>query len=241
MVSLSQSSSPQSDRHLTGMFSEQSPADGPIPGPYPESITKDEVNRLHLRRYLGPIVLVEDDAACEKVIRILRKEEVLGFDTETRPSFRKGESYLPSLLQLCGRDTVYIFQLTKLSRLDRLFRLLANPEILKAGVATDYDVRQLKELQPFEPGGFVNLESLTGRLGIRNNGLRNLAGLVLGFRISKSEQRSNWARDPLSKQQLRYAATDAWISREIYLRLQEAIECLPEESGDNGDRPPHQD
>ena len=209
--------------------------DQPLPPlPIKASITKDELNQLHLRRYGGPIVLVEDDEACDRAIRELRREKVLGFDTETRPSFRKGESYLPSLLQLSAERAVYLFHLSKISQLRPLFRLLATPRILKAGVATDFDVRQLQQLHPFEPAGFVNLESLTDRLGIRNNGLRSLAGLVLGFRVSKSEQRSNWSRDPLTHQQTVYAATDAWISREVYLRLQQALQEQERAAGDNG-------
>lgn len=196
--------------------------------PYAESISKDEVNELHLRRYAGPVELVQDDEACERALKVLGKEKVLGFDTETRPAFRKGESYLPSLVQLGGSDTVYIFQLSKLSSTKKLFRLLANPRVLKVGVATDFDVKQLQELQSFQPAGFVNIESMTGDLGIRNNGLRSLSALVLGFRLSKSEQRSNWSRDPLSKSQIVYAATDAWVSREIYLRLAKAL------NGNNG-------
>ncbi len=199
--------------------------------PYPESITKDEINELHLRRYAGPVELVQDDEASDRAIKALAKEEVLGFDTETRPAFRKGESYLPSLVQLGGTDTVYIFQLSRLSTTKKLFRLLANPRVLKVGVATDFDVKQLQELQSFQPAGFVNIESLTGDLGIRNNGLRSLSALVMGFRLSKSEQRSNWSRDPLSRSQIVYAATDAWVSREIYLRLIKAL------NGKNGGAP----
>jgi ribonuclease D len=213
------------------MYEQNASGAPPRPAQLRPSITKEELNQLHLRRYGGPIVVVENDDACDQAVRTLRREKVLGFDTETRPSFQKGESYLPSLLQLGGEQAVYLFHLQKISRLKHLFRLLATPRILKAGVATDFDVRQLQQLQPFQPAGFVNLETLTDRLGIRNNGLRSLAGLVLGFRISKSEQRSNWSRDPLSRQQIVYAATDAWISREIYLQLQKAIR---EQGGDGG-------
>ena len=198
------------------------PVQEPQP-PYAESITKDEVNELHLRRYAGPVELVQDDEASDAAIKVLSKEKVLGFDTETRPAFRKGESYLPSLLQLGGTDKVYIFQLSKLSSTKKLFRLLANPRVLKVGVATDFDVKQLQELQSFQPAGFVNIETLTNELGIRNNGLRSLSALVLGFRLSKSEQRSNWSRDPLTRSQIVYAATDAWVSREIYLKLIKAL------------------
>lgn len=188
------------------------------------TIERDEINRLHLRRYTGPIEVVRDDHGLESALRELKRERIVGFDTETRPAFRKGESYLPSLMQLGGQDKVWVFCLNRLGPLPRLFKLLANPRLVKAGVAMDYDIRRLQELVPFEPAGFCNLEAMTERLGIKKNGLRNLAAIVLGFRLSKGEQRSNWSRDPLSRQQVAYAATDAWVSREIYLKLAEVLD-----------------
>jgi ribonuclease D len=187
--------------------------------PFRTSITKDEINHLQILRYTGPIEVVRTDEALARAVKELRRETVLGFDTETRPSFKKGESYLPSLVQLGGASTVYIFQLVSLTKKRKLFNLLSDAEILKVGVALDFDVRQLQEVFPFAPGGFTNLESITDEMGILNNGLRSLAALILGFRVSKSEQRSNWSRETLTQQQLTYAATDAWVSREIYLAL----------------------
>ena len=187
--------------------------------PFQVSIDKDEVNRLHLKKYTGPVELIRDDKPFEDAIQQLKKEAVLGFDTETRPSFRKGESYMPSLVQLGGEKKVYIFQLPRITNPTKLFGVLSNPHILKVGVAMDYDIRQLQEIREFKAGGFQNLERIAEELGIKKNGLRNLAAIVLGVRISKSEQRSNWSRDPLTRQQVIYAATDAWVSREIYLKF----------------------
>jgi ribonuclease D len=101
------------------------------------------------------------------------------------------------------------------------------------GVATDFDVKQLQEIHAFSPSSFINLETLTDELGIVNNGLRSLTAIVLGFRISKGEQRSNWSRSKLTDRQIRYAATDAWVSREIYLRLAEALKAKSK-GGGNG-------
>ena len=201
-------------------------------GPFRTEITKQEINALELHRYTGPVDVVTDDATLARAVRRLRREKVLGFDTETRPSFHKGQSYLPSLVQLCGAERVYIFQLVCLPSKRRLFNLLGDARIRKVGVAMDYDIRQLCEIHPFKPAGFVNLESLTDEFGIRNNGLRGLAAVVLGFRISKGEQRSNWSRTDLTKRQITYAATDAWASREIYLRLVE--ELRRRRNGDKG-------
>lgn len=188
------------------------------------TITKEETNHLELNRYRGSITFVADDESLTHALKALRREKVLGFDTESRPSFKKGQNFLPSLVQLCGEETVYIFQLEKLSNPKRLFRLFERDDILKVGVATGFDVRQLTEITPFKARGFLDLEPLTDKCGIKNNGLRSLSAIVLGFRISKSEQRSNWGRVQLSERQIQYAATDAWVSREIYLRLMEALE-----------------
>lgn len=187
------------------------------------TITKEETNHLELNRYRGSITFVADDESLTHALKALRREKVLGFDTESRPSFKKGQNFLPSLVQLCGEETVYIFQLEKLSNPKRLFRLFERDDILKVGVATGFDVRQLTEIIPFKARGFLDLEPLTDECGIKNNGLRSLTAIVLGFRISKSEQRSNWGRVQLSERQIQYAATDAWVSREIYLRLMEAL------------------
>jgi len=149
----------------------------------------------------------------------LAKESLLGFDTETRPAFRKGESYLPSLLQLGGENHVWMFQVQQIGNLVPLFEVLSDPKVIKTGVALGRDVQELRDLHEFKPAGFVELADLAEGLGFRNTGLRPLAALVLGGRISKGAQVSNWATKRLSKRQELYAATDAWVSRELYLKL----------------------
>lgn len=151
----------------------------------------------------------------------LRREKILGFDTETRPSFRRGKSYPPALLQLGGAEKVYLFQLLKLEDPTPALDILADPNIIKVGVAIRDDVRKLRERQDFRPGGFIELADITHKRDIVNTGLRSLAAIFLGVRISKGAQVSNWSRDHLSDAQTVYAATDAWISREIYMRLRE--------------------
>lgn len=190
--------------------------------PFSTRVSSEEINELPRGQYQGNVVLVTSDEAMLEALPILQREPVLGFDTETRPAFRKGQSYLPSLLQLGGADAVYIFQLKKIKELDRLFTVLENPNVQKVGVAMDFDIRKLKEIQEFSPQGFVDLEALTDSVGIENNGLRKLTAIVLGFRISKGSQRSNWANENLTDKQIAYAATDAWVSREMYYALIDA-------------------
>ena len=182
-------------------------------------ISKDEINRLPITSYSGAIHLVANHQYLTEAVQALRDERVLGFDTETRPSFTRDSSYPTSLIQLAGTDAVYLFQLNRLGRLGALTELLADQTLIKAGVALDADVRKLQEIEAFTPGGFVDLAAMSDSCGIGNNGLRGLTAACMGIRISKRAQRSNWGRQRLSPSQIKYAATDAWASRQIYLAL----------------------
>jgi ribonuclease D len=162
-----------------------------------------------------------DDLAA--AMRRLAGHTLLGFDTETRPAYTKGESYPPSLLQLAGDNEVFIFQLRHLGLAKPLREILADSNIIKAGVSLDYDIRELKKLSHFKAAGFIDLGNLAKQAGIKNHGLRGLAAVFLGLRISKGAQTSNWAKDVLTPQQIRYAATDAWVGRRLYPVLQQAM------------------
>ena len=183
-------------------------------------MSKEEINELPLRKYDGPVRIISAREGLVPAAQALKRETVLGFDTETKPAFVKGQSFPVALLQLAGRKAVYIFQLRHLEFPKILRDILSNPGTIKAGFAPDYDLKQLKELGEFDPAGFVDLGAVAKREGIKNHGLRGLAAVLLGFRISKQAQRSNWSRTKLSPSQISYAATDAWVSREIYLRLE---------------------
>lgn len=152
-------------------------------------------------------------------VHALAVEKVLGFDTETRPAFKVGESYSPSLIQLAASDGVYIFQLRHIDSYKLLAGILADKNVLKAGIAVNDDIIKLNTLFPFEPRGFVELSDLRARLGIKNAGVRGLAALLFGFRISKHAKISRWDSPKLAHEQIVYAATDAWICREIYFAL----------------------
>ncbi len=182
-------------------------------------ITKDEINRLPMKQYDGPIHLIRTTAEAEQAVGKLKRESLLGFDTETRPTFRVGEYYQPSLLQLATSKEVFLFQIKLTGLTGGLCEVLSNPGILKAGVSIKDDLSELRKLAGFEPSGFVELATYAKKAHIKNLGLRGMAALLLGFRISKREQTSNWAKNELSESQLRYAATDAWLGREIYLHM----------------------
>ena len=185
--------------------------------PSKRHISKSEINELPMEQYKGPIHLCKTAEEAETAAALLLKEELLGFDTETRPAFRKGESYDPSLLQLANETEVYLFQIQQCGLTPGLLKILSSPDIIKAGVALDRDVSELQAVIPFEEAGFVELANYAKAANITNMGLRGLTAILFGFRISKKEQVSNWARPELTKSQQIYAATDAWLGRKIYL------------------------
>lgn len=182
-------------------------------------MTKDEINELPLKRWQGSVEVVNNAERAKIAAQDLAEEKLLGFDTETRPAFKKGQSYSPALLQLAGGSKVWIFQLGAIGLTKPVRNLLINPSIIKAGVSLRFDVAELQKITPFSPAGFVELADTAKNLGIKNHGLRGLAAVILGFRISKSARTSNWAKPELSPQQIAYAATDAWVGREIYQKF----------------------
>jgi ribonuclease D len=185
------------------------------------TISRGDVNELPIRRYEGGVRLVEAPPDLEGAMADLRQESVVGLDTETRPAFRKGESYLPCLVQVATARAVYLFPLQRMDFSRPLAELLADPLIVKAGVSLAHDLRQLKLVFSFEQACVVDLGDAARRGGVGQSGVRNLAANFLGFRIPKGNRTSNWAARRLSPSQISYAATDAWACRELYLRFKE--------------------
>jgi len=199
----------------------------PTPPPNGEwtRMSKAEISARPMLAYRGPIRLIQSQEELTHAVKQLEKETVLGFDTETRPTFRPHQSYPPAVLQLAGKKIVYLYQLKQRRFPKALRQILANPQVVKAGVALDRDIIELQQLASFEPAGFVDLGDLAKEIGIQNHGLRGLAAVLLGFRISKRCQTSNWSHHTLTQAQIRYAATDAWVGRELYFRLQKLKEA----------------
>lgn len=187
-----------------------------LPCGLPRTIPKSAINALPLARFTGAIHLITTLTALELMVQTIREKGVLGFDTESRPSFRKGENYPPAVVQFACENNAYIVQLEHVGGLKGVLPLLEDPALLKVGVALRDDVKRLQALCPFTPAGFTDVSEMTQALGIENTGLRSLAALFLQVRISKSAQVTNWARNSLTTKQIYYAATDAWISHQLY-------------------------
>ncbi|MBI1964726.1 MAG: 3'-5' exonuclease domain-containing protein 2 [Betaproteobacteria bacterium] len=184
------------------------------------SISREDMACLPVRRYEGKVLLVATPRDLEQALADFRQESVVGLDTETRPAFRKGESYLPCLVQAATARATYLFQLRRPEAFPVLAGMLADPRIVKAGVALANDLRPLKLVFPFTEKNTLDLGIAARRRGIGQTGVRNLAGIFLGFRIPKGTRTSNWAAPDLTPQQVTYAATDAWACRELYLRFE---------------------
>lgn len=186
---------------------------------YRESIDKDELDELPLIQFEGNITLVESKEEYMASIDYLSRQKILGFDTETKPAFKKGVVNEVALLQLSTNDKAFLFRLNKIGLPNGLKGILENPEIQKIGVAIRDDIKGLQKLNHFKPGGFVELQELVKGYGIQDFSLKKLSAIVLGYRISKSQRITNWEAPELTEAQQIYAATDAWISHRIFESL----------------------
>jgi ribonuclease D len=187
--------------------------------PYQASVTNEELNGLEYRSFEGEIFLVESMAEFYRVLPELDDIRVFGFDTETKPTFKKGRTHLVSLLQLSSSEKAFLFRLNKIGLPPELTTILANPGIIKTGAAIHDDIKTLQVRQCFVPAGFVELQAMVGKYGITDLGLKKMAAIILGFKISKRQQVTDWDAVQLSPAQIVYAATDAWICYELYNTL----------------------
>ena len=179
----------------------------------------EEINAMPLFHYEGPVQVIRTLEDWKNALPDLRSEDLRGFDTETRPSFRKGRRNFPALIQLATANAVYLVQLAFLPFGPHVVEILANPDQVKAGVGIRDDMRDLGRLHDFEPAGLVDLGGVARAHKLPSQGLRTLAANFFGWRISKGSQCSNWSLMELTPRQIAYAATDAWIGRLIFLRM----------------------
>lgn len=184
------------------------------------TIDNDTVATLSAARFDGRIVIVDSEEMVEEACEDLERCDIIGFDTETRPSFRAGVSYKVSLLQLSTPTTCYLFRLCRIRLSNRILKLLGSKRTLKVGADVGGDIRSLHALREFKAEGFIDLQNEASRWGIEERSLRKLSAIVLGQRVSKAQRLSNWEAGKLTEQQCDYAATDAWICLKILDGLQ---------------------
>ena len=186
---------------------------------FTKSITKEELMELPLSGYKGKVVIAATKESIETAMQEIEQFDVVGFDTEAKPTFKKGQIRKISLIQIGTPDKVYLLRIIQTGLLPCIVDFMENPNIIKVGIGLEDDFNLLNNLQTFDKQGFLDLNKKFEEIGAEKIGARNLAGMILGIRISKSAQTSNWEVEKLAEKQIKYAATDAWICLEIYNKL----------------------
>ena len=184
-----------------------------------ESLSNEDVTALPAVQYEGEIVVVDTPQTLSEACDHLAQQSIIGFDTETRPSFTAGVVNKVALLQLYGGGKCFLIRLNKVQMSKSLTDILHNPNILKIGAAVKNDILGLNKLRHFTAGGFVDLQDIVEKYNIKDKSLRKISGIVLGRKVSKAQRLSNWEAKLLTPQQQIYAATDAWVCVEIYKAL----------------------
>lgn len=187
--------------------------------PFEAKIDNEQTSKLPAIEFRGEIRIIDREEQVEEACRYLASQPLIGFDTETRPSFKAGISYRVSLLQLSSEKRCYLFRLNRIALSKPILRLLESPKLKKIGTDVAGDLRSLRQLRHFRDGGFVDLQSIASEWGIEEKSLRKLSALVLGLRVSKAQRLSNWESATLTDKQQLYASTDAWACIKIYEKL----------------------
>jgi ribonuclease D len=187
------------------------------------TITNEEINELPLGAFEGEVVVVSEAAKTEKAFDEISKHELVGFDTETKPVFVRGHSNKVALMQIALPKKVYLIRLNKTGITPSIQRFLENEKVGKAGVALRDDIKGLQRLKHYNAAGFIELAELSKQAGLQVESVKKLAGLLLGIRISKGAQTSNWEAGELNEKQISYAATDAWVCLEVYKKLKSNV------------------
>ncbi|MBO8484869.1 MAG: 3'-5' exonuclease domain-containing protein 2 [Bacteroidetes bacterium] len=200
---------------------------------YISTIAAEDIERLDQVSFPGTIQVIDSvGSEFNNAIKYLKNQKIIGFDTETRPCFSASQPrYGVALLQLSSHDRAFLFRINNMGMHRRLCNLLSNDKVMKVGAAVTDDIRGLQKYSSFTPRAFVDLQKMVGNYGIKDRSVKKMTAIILGFRISKAQQLSNWEAETLSESQVKYAATDAWVCREMYVRLMNSTP-LPEISGD---------
>lgn len=204
---------------------------------FQKQISDEEIAKLPLKAFTGSIEVIDHPSKVAEAVEYLKNQKVLGFDTETKPWFRKGKrnSNRVALLQLSDDKRAFLIRINRIGLPTEITKILANPNIIKVGAAVKEDIRILQKVNFFEPASFLELQSYVKFFGIENFGLKNIAAIVLKLRISKAQRLSNWENHVLTPDQNLYAATDAWIGFEVYRTLRNAdYKLFPLSNGQNG-------
>lgn len=199
-----------------------------IEQPFIPTITNEQTAELPAIRFEGEVQIVDTEVQLNEACEYLSQHSVIGFDTETRPSFKAGVTNRVALIQLSTTERCYLIRLCRVRMGRALQDLLENRDVKKVGADVAGDIRSLGQLRHIRPEGFIDLQTIAPQWGIEEKSLRKLSAIVLGKRVSKAQRLSNWEAAQLTEQQVAYAATDAWVCLEILSALEAVPKSHPE-------------
>lgn len=183
------------------------------------SITKEQMSGMPQAVCPTQIIVADTPETALAAAALLSREPIIGFDTETRPSFRKGETHTVALLQLSTLERTYLFRLNRIGMLDEIRALLESESLVKVGLSTKDDFKVLSRIGKLAPAGFVELQTMVRDYGIADGSLQKIYAIMFGQRISKGQRLTNWEAERLTESQCQYAAMDAWACLKIYNTL----------------------
>jgi len=182
-------------------------------------VSKDDVKNYSIEKFTGKIFVIDNKENALEACLYLKKKNIIGFDTESKPTFRKGVTSKVSLIQFSTENKAFLFRINKIGFIDEIIDLISDKKIKKIGIAIKDDIRDLQKIKNFESSNIIDLNQLALKLGFESIGAVKLSILILGFSISKAVRLSNWEKEQLTNAQIEYAATDAWICNMIYNKL----------------------
>ena len=188
---------------------------------YAQSITKEAISELPIEEFSGRIIVIDTLADAEKAISYLSEFQTVGFDTETRPSFKKGQRFKISLMQIATDEACFLFRLNRIDIPEILEDFLANEAVLKIGLSLRDDFGAIRRRKNVEPANFLDLQTFVKQYGIEDASLQKIYAILFNKKISKGQRLSNWEADVLSEAQKKYAALDAWACLKIYNQLKQ--------------------
>lgn len=186
-----------------------------------EKIDKTEVAEMEVVTFPGRIIVIQTEAEAQKAVDYLLRFPMVGIDTETRPSFKRGISHKVALLQVSTHDTCFLFRLNMIGMCTAVAHLLSHPTLIKVGLSLKDDIRMLHHIGEFAGNNFIDLQQIVGQVGIHDMSLQKIYANLFGLKISKRQRLTNWEADILDDRQKEYAAIDAWACLQIFDRIEE--------------------
>jgi len=183
------------------------------------TITKEQLSGLPIETFAGKIIVIDHEEEVSDAVAFLSQQAALGFDTETKPSFKRGQNHKVALMQLATDEVCYLFRLNRIGYPDKLVQLMSNPDIKKIGLSLRDDFAAIRQRSVRKPENFIDLQLFVDKFGIDDNSLQKIYALLFGRKISKSQRLSNWETSQLTPAQQSYAAIDAWACLRIYNHL----------------------